>query len=159
MDAKTQRGREALQHSTDALFILACKSGKRFIPFSDDLSVDVDGFIEQNGVVVGLYEVKARNMTYSDFQTKFKSEWLVSFDKLIRAATLSKRLQLSFTAIVYLIPDRIVLAKTLWDAEWVLKVDMSVKQTTTQKTVNGGSVSRANAYIDLSTAAIFQGDR
>jgi hypothetical protein len=98
-------------------------------------------------------------MSLFDFQTKFKSEWLVTFDKLLRAAALSRQLQLSFTAIVYLIPDRIVLAKTLWDADWMLKVDMSVKQTTTQRTVNGGSVSRANAYIDLSTAAIFRGDR
>jgi hypothetical protein len=159
MDAKTRKGREALQHSADALAILQSKSGKRFVPFSDDLPVDVDGVIEQNGIVVGLYEVKARNMSLFDFQTKFKSEWLVTFDKLLRAAALSRQLQLSFTAIVYLIPDRIVLAKTLWDADWTLKVDMSVKQTTTQRTVNGGSVSRANAYIDLSTAAIFRGDR
>lgn len=159
MDAKTQRGREALQHSADAIAIIEKNTHWRFIPISDDVPADIDGFIEKNGVVCGLYEVKARNMTYLDFTAKFNSEWLVTFDKLMRAANLSRQLQLSFTVIVYLIPDGVVLAKTLWDANWTLLVDMYVRQTTTQKTVNGGSVSRANAYVNLSSASVFRAER
>lgn len=151
----TPLGRQALQHAKDALDAVEQATGRRFVAFPDDIPSDVDGFISDNGRVISLYEVKARDMASEDLMGRYNGEWLLTWDKLLRAATLSKSLHLPFTAVLYCIRDRTVFLKTLWDAEWNLRANIRVQQTNTQRTVNGGTASRANAFIDMRDAKRF----
>lgn len=155
MDAMTPLGRKALQHASDALLAVELSTQNRFIAFPDDIPSDVDGFISKDGRIISLYEVKARDMSSEDLMGRYGGEWLLTWDKLLRAAALSKSLHLPFTAVLYCIRDRTVFVKTLWDSEWNLRANIRVQQTNTQKTVNGGTASRANAFIDMKDAKKF----
>lgn len=151
----TPLGKRALQHAKDALDAVELATGRRFIAFPDDIPADVDGFISDNGRVISLYEAKARDMSSEDLMGRYNGEWLLTWDKLLRAAALTKSLHLPFTAVLYCIRDRTVFLKTLWDAEWNLRANIRVQQTNTQRTVNGGTASRANAFIDMRDAKKF----
>lgn len=156
MDAKTQLGRRALGHAEDALRAIEVATKRKFLKFDDGQPADLDGVVmESGGVISGLYEIKARNMTSTDFFEKYGGEWLLTYDKLVKAMALTKALRLSMVGVLYCIDDKVALVKTLWDANGNLKMKMRVEQTTTQKTVNGGIASRANAYVDMAGAKQF----
>ena len=156
MDAKSQLGRRALGHAEDALRAVETATKRKFLKFDDNQPADLDGVVmEAGGIISCLYEVKARNMTSTDFFEKYKGEWLLTYDKLVKAMALTKALRLSMVGVLYCIDDRVALVKTLWDAQGNLKIKMRVEQTVTQKTVNGGAASRANAYIDMNDAKRF----
>lgn len=156
MDATTVRGREALRQAREALDAVEQATGHRFVAFSDETPADVDGFISSQDVIVSLYEVKARDMSSEELSGRYNWEWLLTWDKLLRAATLSKSLHLPFTAVLYCTKDGVAFVKTLWDAQWNLRANIRVQQTNTQKTVNGGTASRANAFIDMRDAKRFK---
>lgn len=155
MDAKTPLGKAALQHADDALRAIESKTKLKFVQFSDDDPSAVDGFIVDGGKITSFYEIKARDMSHQELRERFKSEWLLSYDKIHAAYSLTKLHRVGFTGVLYCIKDGIILVKTMWDSGGALRVSWRTEQTSTQKTVNGGRASRPNCYIDMSEAKIF----
>jgi hypothetical protein len=98
--------------------------------------------------IVGVAEVKTRNLTYQ--QLSGFGSYLVTFSKLEKLRSVAKALRCPGLLLVYLIPE----TKTVWwkvcdgQGEWT--VDVKVERTSTQATCNGGTAMRDNAYLPLS---------
>jgi hypothetical protein len=154
MDAMTPLGRTALQQAERALRSIEdfYNGAVKFVPFADHQPADVDGFVMKKGIVTGIYEIKARDMSAADLFSKFRGEWLISHDKLAKALVLCRSLRVNFTGFVVLIPDGIVLAQTIYEADGSSPCGYRVEQTDTRATVNGGKASRLNAYVPMLVA-------
>ena len=63
-------------------------------------------------------------------------------------------LQVPFVGWLYLPADKTLLVKTIWRPVQGFVAELAVTQSITQKTINGGSVMRANAYIDMKDAKV-----
>ena len=57
-------------------------------------------------------------------------------------------MRVPFILIVYLIKDGVVMGIEIGD-EFGVSVEMEIKETRTQKSIEGGTVIRRNAFIDL----------
>jgi hypothetical protein len=156
MDAVTPRGRAALQSAADGLAAIERQRPQlKFSAFSDESPASVDGMIVERGVITGIYEVKARDMSLDQLTNQFKWEWLVSYEKIHKAFLMTQMLRVRFVGVLVLIPSRLVLAKTIIDSSGAFTAKVRIEQTNTQKTVNGGAISRPNAFIEMRGAAQF----
>lgn len=156
MDAKTPAGREALAHVERALRSIEESGAARFVRFSDDLPAVVDGLmLDRSGIPIALYEAKARSVTLDDFRGAFRSEWLLSHDKLFRASLICRELRLGLAGVLVLHNDNVALVKMILDVDQRLLVPIRIEQTETRATANGGTASRANAFIPMEKARIF----
>jgi hypothetical protein len=54
------------------------------------------------------------------------------------------------------VPDKRLLIVKLWDCETGETAGMDLEESRTQRTVNGGSIVRLNAYVDVSNATVIQ---
>jgi len=57
--------------------------------------------------------------------------------------------------LLYLVEDKTLMVQKLCDAQGNLTAEMLIKNTTTQATINGGSIARNNAYISMDGAKIY----
>jgi hypothetical protein len=73
--------------------------------------------------------------------------WLVTLDKIMDGKKLSEMLCVPFIGFLYLIKDDIVMYWKITDNQGNFLFDFDVKQTQTQKTINGGQIVRTNAYL------------
>jgi hypothetical protein len=157
MDALTPAGREALRHSDVALECLRRVTGCSFIQFKDKSPSRVDGVvIDSSGEVIGIYEVKSRDMTVEDLMGRFSGKWLVSYEKIIAGRELAMMLSVRFSGILHCVPSRKVLVQHIWSPKGDALTSFSVSQTETQATVNGGKIMRPNTYIDVRNARIHE---
>ena len=60
---------------------------------------------------------------------------------------LSEMLRVPFIGFLYLIPDQIIMYWKITDKYGNFLFNFDVKNTRTQKTINGGSIIRTNAYL------------
>ena len=61
---------------------------------------------------------------------------------------MSRMMCVPFILIVYLIKDSVVMGLELGD-EYGVAVPIEIKETRTQKSIEGGQAIRRNAYIDI----------
>lgn len=102
-------------------------------------------------------EVKCRTMTAEDLAKKYNYQWLVTADKLERGVGTCERLGIDFRGFLYLVPNDMLFIVPIFSYMngWVPNIEYDV--TETQKTVNGGTATRLNAYIDVSKATVIAG--
>lgn len=134
----------------------AVKAAWGFQVFETDKNspCEVDGFLGRDNIVVGVFESKCRKLTLDQLR-KFDNKWLVTFEKVLAGLSFSRKLQVPYYGLVYLLDEPVGLMVQISDAKGSPIVKMDIAQTTTQRTVNGGTIQRANAYIDMSTAYQF----
>ena len=120
-----------------------------FIQTPKDRPADIDGVIVTDGRLVSCAEVKCRNLTMDTLIKEFGKTWLVTADKIDRCVSVSKSLGVDFRGFLYLVPEKTLLIVPIWSYEngYVCRIDRDV--TETQRTVNGGTIFRENAYIHL----------
>lgn len=156
MDILTPRGQETLKQERRALELFLSSyggSGYGFVETPKDQPADIDGFIHKEGVLVCGIEVKCRNMSVEDLKSKFANKWLITNDKLDRGVSICERLCIDFKGFLYLAPDDLLLVVPIWSAaEKAYKSSVDIIESRTQKTVNGGTIVRLNAYVDVSSA-------
>jgi hypothetical protein len=75
----------------------------------------------------------------------------VTFDKLEKGRRISHALQVPFIGFLYLMPSDLLLVQQISN-EYSYVPEITLMQTETQKTINGGRITRSNAYIDMSNA-------
>lgn len=156
LDINTPKGKVAASYQREALEVLRESTGFNFLMTADDDSADVDAiFSGQEGVTVAVAEVKSRDLTLDQLK-RFNDEWLMTFTKIISGSQIASMLRVPFIGILYLIPERKVMTVTIADKNGETCVPFRVDRTITQKTVNGGRVSRVNAYIDMKGARIYE---
>jgi len=127
-----------------------------FIETPKDQPADIDGFIVKGGTIISGVEVKCRMMSYHDLMNKFNSEWLITYDKIERGIAICRSLGIDFRGFLYLVPEQILIIVKIWDYKTREDCIMKIEETRTQATVNGGSIVRLNAYVDVSNATVIQ---
>lgn len=152
MDATTPKGREALAHAERALRTVESRTGTEFVKFDDTVASKVDGVICRDGIIVAFYEVKSRKCSSEEMRTRFENRWLLSYDKLQSAYSLTSCLKVPFVGVLHCQVDDVVMVKKFWDGNGKLLSRWYVDGTLTQMTVNGGQIERTNAYIEMSGA-------
>lgn len=151
LDILTHKGQQSVEQEQDAIAIWHhhyptlryCET-----PKGKPAAVDAV-LVNKSGIVVGVVETKCREMTMDDFNTRYKAQWLVTFAKMLHAIEVAEALQVKMMGFLYLVPDRVLLCKTLWSPDGGYLVDFTVSKTETQKTINGGLIKRDNAFIDM----------
>lgn len=103
-------------------------------------------------------EIKSRfNVTKEKFFDEWQGRWLVTYDKLKRCYDTAFSLRADLTGLLVLVDSKVCYHKVLakynkenGGLEWQIKFE--ILQTETQKTINGGSALRKNAFIDMTEA-------
>lgn len=155
LDIETVRGQQSL--SQERVLIKSAEavySDISFIETNKHAPAQIDGFMVRDGEIVGVYESKCRNMTVEQMN-RYNDEWLVTFEKILNGAELSKRLYVPFYGLLYLVQEPIGVILKITDEKGNILPRVRIEQTTTQKTINGGSIVRTNAYVDISTCHTF----
>jgi hypothetical protein len=159
----TEAERLSLHYEMETCDHLSQVTGLKWLRFDQDAECShacSDGFLVNppmgsKGGICGMFEIKCRDMSPDDFRYSFKSEWLVSYQKLEACRYITSKLRVPFIMALRLLNGNVVLVTQVWDARGDLNVPIRLKQTTTQKSVNGGIASRPNAYINMSEAEVF----
>lgn len=125
-----------------------------FIETPKDEPADIDGFIIRGDTIVSGVEIKCRMMTYDELIRKFAAKWLITYDKIERGISVCRSLGVDFRGFLYLVPDKTLVIVKIWDHKTGVTANMEVEESRTQATVNGGSVVRLNAYVDMRDAAV-----
>ena len=155
LDINTPRGQQSL--SQERKLVEGLKRAYPSISFIETHKTQpaqVDGLMVRDNVITGVYESKCRNMSAEDMH-RFHDEWLVTYEKILHGAEIGKRLCVPFYGFLYLIKDSIGVAIKIADAEGNIYPKVRIERTETQRTINGGSIVRTNAYIDLSGSDTF----
>lgn len=112
-----------------------------------------DGIMIKNNDLIGIFESKCRyNINYNDI--KKMGSWLVTYKKIDECAWLSSKLRVPFYGILYLKSDPTILRWKITDNTGSYLFDFEVKQTRTQRSINGGKAVRENAFLPTKYAMV-----
>ena len=159
LDILTPKGRETVQQEAEAVeLFLSQTEGWEWKDTSKGGTAIIDGLLFKDGVLQGVVETKCRSCELITFQTSFRGEWLITMKKIEEARSCAALLHVPLFGFLYLTPSKILLTKKITspDGDYVCK--FRVDQTETQRTCNGGTATRANAFIDMSDARQFIAD-
>lgn len=153
MDILTPKGEETLRQELRAIELFQKKfTGVRYVHTPKNKPASVDAVLVKDSEIVAVVETKCRQMTLNDLLFKFEGDWLITWDKVVAGRDVALSLRVPFVGLLYLVPDDTLLVQKITDADGEWNVDMRIKETTTQRTVNGGSAVRYNAYISMENA-------
>jgi hypothetical protein len=157
MDVLTPAGQQTIQDELEAVFIwgqhhpdlIYCHTPK-------DRESPVDAVLTKSSRVCGVVETKCRyDMTVEQFFNEREGLWLVTFDKIINARQVALSLGVPLLGFLYIVQDKTLLVKKITDAYGKFLIDIDITNTTTQMTVNGGSIVRSNAYLDMKGCQVY----
>lgn len=108
----------------------------------------IDGVAYMNHEITHIIEFKSRDESWDSMM--HYGTYLISWDKIQNGMQIAKMMRVPFILIVYLVQSDMVLGVELATEDGTLAIDdIDVKETRTQRSIEGGSVMRKNAYIDL----------
>ena len=151
MDILTTKGQKSLEYEKKMLEKIRksiCKKHKNssmLIETNKDMDAKIDGIIIKNNELSGIFESKCRDMGL--IQLMEYGSWLVTFEKILDGKRLSEMLRVPYLGFLYLIKDDIVMYWKITNKYGNFMFDFDVKNTRTQKTINGGIIMRTNAYL------------
>lgn len=154
LDINTPKGQQSLEQERRLLKSFGTVMGCTIIETDKAEPAQVDGFLVKDSTVIGVFESKCRRATVRQMQN-WGSEWLLTNQKFMDGADISRRLCVPFYGIIYLVDEPIGVYIKLTDNTGKLLPKVRVQETETQATINGGTVVRANAFIDLETSYTF----
>lgn len=156
MDILTERGQETLEDERRAVQLLNSRfPDLKYIETDKGTPARVDAILLRDSQVYGVVETKCRyNMTLEYFQTVYKSEWLVTYDKIAEGKSVAVAMHVPLIGMLYIKDSDVLLVQRLCEPNGLLTVPMRLESTVTQATVNGGEALRTNAYIKLAAPTI-----
>ena len=153
MDILTKRGKSSLQYEREAIEKFSLIPPEyRFIETPKERPAAADGVVMKDGVLHSVVEVKVRNVTRDRMRLTFRDNWLVTMEKVEKGRTLSALLGIPFVGMLYLLPEKRLLTLMITDDKGEWAFDFEIRETTTQKCINGGEAVRLNAFLPLATA-------
>lgn len=158
MDVLTPRGQQTVidEKAAAGLWEARCE-GCRYVPTPKESACHIDALLLKDGALRGVAETKCRyGLTEEQFTRQFKGEWLVTMDKLVKGAEVAASLCVPLYGFLYLVEPGVLLTKKLADEAGLFVTPFRCERTETQATVNGGVVTRANAYIDMAGATEYR---
>ena len=151
MDILTERGQKSLEYERKMLERIRStmcdkhKTNSQIVETDKNMDAKVDGMVVTNGELSGVFESKCRDLSLMELRRY--GSWLVTFDKIMDGKRLSEMLRVPYLGFLYLIKDKVVMYWKITDKHGNFLFDFDVRNTRTQKTINGGSVVRTNAYL------------
>jgi hypothetical protein len=153
LDILTPRGQQTLVDEMRAAAIFEMSTGLAYHRTPDSLPAKVDAVITKQGRIAGVVETKCRYcLTRARLRDEWKDEWLVTMEKIEQAKAAAAALCVPLYGFLFLADEGVLLTQKITDEAGQYEVKFRCEKTQTQKTVNGGSVVRCNAYIDMSNA-------
>lgn len=158
----TARGQQSLDHERRAAAWIEGWSGVRMIETPRAANAKLDSLMVRGSQVVAVSETKVRyDIADADaLRVKYRNEWLVTWSKLASGMEVAAALGVPFFGVLVLAQSGDLLLQQIArvdDGTPLLCCRITLDTTMTQKTINGGSVERVNAYIDMSRARVFRG--
>lgn len=156
MDILTERGQATLEAERRAVQLLHSRfPDLQYIETDKDTPARVDAILLRDSKVFGVVETKCRyNMTLEYFQTVYKSEWLVTYEKIAVGRSMAMAMHVPLIGMLYIVDSDVLLVQRLCEPSGLYTVTMRLESTVTQATVNGGEALRTNAYIKLASPTI-----
>lgn len=154
LDVNSPKGQESLVHEMRAVQLWQHHYPDfTYVHTPKDGSALVDAVIVEHheADIVAIVEQKSRNMSLEQL-LKWDMEWLVTYAKIEAGRITARALGVPFIGFLYLIPDDLLITKQLSDANGEWTCEFRVDMTETQETINGGKITRENAFIDLTEA-------
>jgi hypothetical protein len=153
LDVNSPKGQESLEHELRAVQLWSHHySDYTYVHTPKNGPALVDAVIVDNDTnVVAVVEQKSRNMSLEQLQ-KWNNEWLITYDKIEAGRYVANSLGVPFIGFLYLIPDDLLITKQLSNAQGEWTCEFRTALTETQETINGGLITRENAYVDLTGA-------
>lgn len=153
MDILTEKGKVSVNDEMLAKAIFEGNyPGYRYIDTPKNRPSAFDAVLVKDNKIVAIVETKCRrDMTLDKFVTSYKSQWLVTYKKIKDCCDASDLLSVPFVGFLYIQPTNVLLTKTIYK-DGQFRQTLTVNQTRTQATTNGGSIVRDNAYIDMTEA-------
>lgn len=158
MDIKTQRGQQTLLDEQKAAGLF-CESYPQFLycETPKDQPANVDAVLVANNEIRAAVETKCRyDMTFVQLLIEREARYLISFHKILRGKVVSEHLGVPFLIFVYLAPQDILIVHKITDETGEIVCKMQVTERLTQRTVNGGTVRKTVALIDLENAKVLR---
>ena len=155
LDIDTQKGQQTKVWEEACMTLLAHHTGLTWSKTKEPC--EVDGILtDRKKDLRFVVEQKSRQMTYDRLMRDFDGYWLLTADKLRRLADAAKMLHAPALGVLYLVPDETVLVLRLMDDTGRMLAPYRVEETVTQRTINGGSARRVNAFISMKKAAVYR---
>lgn len=152
LDILTPRGQQTVRDLNDAVGLWEVHNpGWKVSMLPSSRESAIDGFlIAPTGEVVAGIEAKCRyDITLDAFQSKFNNEWLITMRKLTTAWNVCSALCIPLVGFLYLVDDRTLLTKRIVNEDGDFCAGFRCDRTETQRTVNGGTAERANAFVRM----------
>lgn len=157
LDVLTPKGQVSVRQEREAALLFTLENTNyEYIDTPKNMPAEVDAMLLFKGSMHSLVETKCRDCSLEQFMGTFNGEWLVTFDKIVKARDLARAMGVGLTGFLYLTKDRVLLAQRITDASGLLIPRMRVESTQTQRTTNGGQIVRTNAYIDMRQAKVIR---
>jgi|TARA_Y100000114_G_scaffold110266_1_gene103860 hypothetical protein len=147
MDILTEKGQQSLRYERIMLKKIMKVCSGTIIETDKNMDAKVDGVISKSGKITNVFESKCRDMSLQELNRY--GSWLITFDKIMDGKRLSEMLRVPYIGFLYLIKDDIAMYWEITDKYGNFLFDFEVKNTRTQKTINGGSIIRTNAYLPI----------
>lgn len=159
LDILSVRGQQSKRDEDAAAEIVERLFHCKYIETNKDSPAAVDAILidSETQLIRAVIETKCRyGLTLEHFRYQFDSEWLVTWDKVKKGMELAKDLCTPFVGFLYLVDQKTLLVQQITDAKGMLIPEIKIRTSVTQATINGGSIARINAYIDMSKAKVYQ---
>lgn len=162
LDCQTPNGKKFISHQLRTQRLLE-KKGYKFFNMSTEsaksdvlIAKDVDGMM----TLCGVAEIKSREMAGSVPLTvdylRTNGGYLITSDKLSYGADASNLFTVPFYLIVNLLIDKKILIWKITDDQGLYLFDFETKNTSTQMTCNGGTITRPNSFLPVDQATIIE---
>lgn len=154
----TPDGAKAQSIVKGAIERLDIQTGSTHIFFPDTGVARLDGFVTVNGIIVAAFEGKMRYAGLSErgveYNGKTYQTYLITADKVNACMVIAKQLEVPFVISIYFTVTDNFLVFKMTDEHGKRLIDFEEAHTQTRETVNGGKITRNNAFIPVSAGKI-----
>lgn len=147
LDCNTETGQVFIAYQTEAEAILSAHWECAAFFTRRECAAAVDALFACKGELRHIVEIKARNLTLAELSAH--GSYIITFDKLIKGRALAQHLATPFHVAVFLIPDRRLVLWDIADSRGEFTCGFTIERTLTKANCNGGTATRANAYLPL----------
>ena len=148
LDINTPEGQKSLKQESKMLNYIKKKWKVDIIETDKEDSASCDGFLVKKNIIKAVFESKCRNLTLNELEN-FGS-WLITYKKLEEGAQLSKLLKVPFIGFLNLNYDDLTMYWKITNKEGNFLFNFKTEETITQKNINGGKITRLNAFLPVS---------
>lgn len=118
-------------------------------PFKDEFCL-IDGVITKQGKVVGLYELKVRDISHHELESTFDNCLLISKNKIETGMRIAQLCSSKFVILLHTLKDGRTFIKTITDDKGDLVCSFEQNNTKTKRKIyGGGEVVRENYFITM----------